>query len=262
MATTTTNFGWDIPQSTDLVKDGATAIAALGQDIDSALVDLKGGTTGQVLAKASNSDLDFTWSNDTGFTNPMTTTGDVIYSSSGSTPARLGIGTTGQVLTVNGGGTAPEWTSISTGAMTQLATGSLASGAVTISSINQGYRDLKLVLQNVSTTSTGGVIIRINGSSSTQYYNTSMNGSSGSSFPQTFFYASDTNLPSISWGCIINFPEYALSMGKSGTYHYGAGSGYGGGLWVFSGTSAITSLTIDNNIGSLDNGTYYLYGVK
>lgn len=67
MATTTTNFGWDIPQSTDLVKDGATAIAALGQDIDTALVDLKGGTTGQILSKASGSDLDFTWiANDQG----------------------------------------------------------------------------------------------------------------------------------------------------------------------------------------------------
>jgi hypothetical protein len=42
-------------------------------------------------------------------TNPMTTTGDTIYSSSGSTPARLGIGTAGQVLTVNSGATAPEW---------------------------------------------------------------------------------------------------------------------------------------------------------
>ena len=61
MATTTTNFGWDIPQSTDLVKDGATAIAALGQDIDTALIDLKGGTTGQVLSKASGTDLDFSW---------------------------------------------------------------------------------------------------------------------------------------------------------------------------------------------------------
>jgi hypothetical protein len=61
MATTTTNFGWDIPQSTDLVKDGATAIAALGQDIDTAFVDFKGGTTGQVLKKTSNTDLDVEW---------------------------------------------------------------------------------------------------------------------------------------------------------------------------------------------------------
>ena len=67
MATTTTNFGWDIPQSTDLVKDGATAIAALGQDIDTALIDLKGGTTGQILSKASNAELDYTWiTNDVG----------------------------------------------------------------------------------------------------------------------------------------------------------------------------------------------------
>jgi hypothetical protein len=61
MATTTTNFGWDIPQSTDLVKDGATAIAALGQDIDTAFVDFKGGTTGQVLKKTSATDLDVEW---------------------------------------------------------------------------------------------------------------------------------------------------------------------------------------------------------
>lgn len=66
MATTTTNFGWDIPQSTDLVKDGATAIAALGQDIDTALVDLKGGTTGQLLTKASGTDLDFSWASPAG----------------------------------------------------------------------------------------------------------------------------------------------------------------------------------------------------
>jgi len=49
------------------------------------------------------------WANldTTGMTNPMTTTGDTIYSSSGSTPARLPIGTTGQVLTVAGG--VPSW---------------------------------------------------------------------------------------------------------------------------------------------------------
>ena len=57
-----------------------------------------------------------TWANldTTGMTNPMTTTGDVIYSSSGSTPARLGIGTAGQVLQVNSGATAPEWATVST----------------------------------------------------------------------------------------------------------------------------------------------------
>jgi hypothetical protein len=62
MATTTPNFGWAVPTSTDLVKDGAVAIETLGDSIDASLVDLKGGTTGQVLAKASATDMDFTWS--------------------------------------------------------------------------------------------------------------------------------------------------------------------------------------------------------
>jgi hypothetical protein len=61
MATTTPNFGWTVPTSTDLVKDGAVAIETLGDAIDASLLDLKGGTTGQVLSKNSNSDMDFTW---------------------------------------------------------------------------------------------------------------------------------------------------------------------------------------------------------
>jgi hypothetical protein len=105
MATTTTNFGWDIPQSTDLVKDGATAIAALGQDIDTALVDLKGGTTGQVLAKASNTDLDFSWvaQDDANAiqNTQLTAKGALISAVSAGTPTTLTVGTNGQVLTAD-----------------------------------------------------------------------------------------------------------------------------------------------------------------
>jgi hypothetical protein len=61
MATTTPNFGWSVPTSTDLVKDGATAIETLGDSIDASMVDLKGGASGQVLSKNSATDMDFTW---------------------------------------------------------------------------------------------------------------------------------------------------------------------------------------------------------
>ena len=61
MSTTTTNFGWTVPSATDLVKDGAAAIRTALGGVDTSFVDLKGGTTGQVLSKASGTDLDYTW---------------------------------------------------------------------------------------------------------------------------------------------------------------------------------------------------------
>ena len=63
---TTTNFGWETPDDTDLVKDGAAAIRTALGGVDTSFVDLKGGTTGQVLSKTSATDLDFTWVNQSG----------------------------------------------------------------------------------------------------------------------------------------------------------------------------------------------------
>ena len=103
MTNPTSSFGWIMPTASDLVTDLPADFEVFGQAVDTDLAGLNGGTTGQVLAKASDTDLDFVWSADAaGMVNPMTTTGDVIYSSSGSTPARLGIGTNGQVLTSDG----------------------------------------------------------------------------------------------------------------------------------------------------------------
>lgn len=103
MATTTPNFGWPVPTSTDLVKNGATAIEGLGDAIDASLLDLKGGTTGQVLAKASNTDMDFSWVADaTGI--PATifdAKGDIIAATAADTASRLAVGTNGQVLTAD-----------------------------------------------------------------------------------------------------------------------------------------------------------------
>ena len=57
---TTTNYGWETPDDTDLVKDGASAMRTLGQSIDTTFAELKGGTSGQMLTKASNTDNDYT----------------------------------------------------------------------------------------------------------------------------------------------------------------------------------------------------------
>lgn len=125
---TTSNFGWTTPADTDLVKDGAAAIRTLGNGIDTSLVDLKGGTTGQILSKNSNTDLDYTWitpnvgditevqagtgisvASGTGpipvVTNTVATAydakGDLIVGTGSDTFDRLAVGTNNYVLTAD-----------------------------------------------------------------------------------------------------------------------------------------------------------------
>jgi hypothetical protein len=146
---TTTNFGWDTPDDTDLVKDGAAAIRTALDGVDTSFVDLKGGTTGQVLAKNSDTDLDFVWSADAaGMTNPMTTTGDIIYSSPGSTPVRLGVGSTADVLTVAGG--VPTWAAPAAGGgWTSIATGTLSGASTTVSFTSGGYYSVVVIVRGI-----------------------------------------------------------------------------------------------------------------
>ena len=121
MATTTPNYGWAVPTSTDLVKDGAVAIETLGDSIDASLADLKGGTTGQVLAKASGTDMDFSWvaqDDSNAIQNAIVDAkGDLIGATAADTPARLAVGTNGQVLTADStAGTGLAWTTLTSGA--------------------------------------------------------------------------------------------------------------------------------------------------
>ena len=61
MANPTTYFGWVMPNSADLVTDLPADFAVFGQGVDTSMQDLLGGTTGQVLSKTSNTNMDFTW---------------------------------------------------------------------------------------------------------------------------------------------------------------------------------------------------------
>lgn len=56
-----------MPTPTDLVTDLPADFEVFGQAVDSTMADLKGGTSGQILSKNSNTDMDFVWiANDQG----------------------------------------------------------------------------------------------------------------------------------------------------------------------------------------------------
>jgi hypothetical protein len=102
MANPTTNFGWVMPTPTDLVTDLPADFEVFGQAVDTAFQYLKGGTTGQILSKTSNTDLAFTWVT-TDDANAIQNTivdakGDLIAASAADVPARLAVGNNGESL--------------------------------------------------------------------------------------------------------------------------------------------------------------------
>ena len=280
MATTTTNFGWDIPQSTDLVKDGATAIAALGQDIDTALVDLKGGTTGQVLAKATNTDLDFSWvaqDDSNAIQNAIVDAkGDLISATAADTPARLAVGANDTVLTADSTtATGLKWaTPAASGGMTLLSTTSLSGSTTTVSSISGSYTNLVVYLKDFYAGAAAQVFLNFNGDTTNANYQwsamrgyasgadfqfaanarsiaTTLKDASGENFMAYEIpnYANTTTHKTyLAYGKVLNSVDTVVNNVLNAAY---IGS-----------TSAISSISFVTDVGTWQAGTIEIYGVK
>jgi hypothetical protein len=195
------------------------------------------------------------WTNldTTGMVNPMTTTGDTIYSSSGSTPARLGIGTAGQVLQVNSGATAPEWaTPASGGGMTLISTTTLTGASVSLTSIPGTYKNLQLVLRDFyPSSSSTSIRMKLNNDTNNNLdYFTVRSTSTGDAH------------------AILNFYDYAEALKQigDGVYVYNTPSGYAFVYCTFiykpSTSAAITSIQLAPGSGNFGGGTALLYGVS
>ena len=78
MANPTTNFGWVMPTSSSLVTNLPADFNTFGQAVDTSMSELLGGTTGQVLSKTSNTNMDFTWVTPTDQT-PLTTKSILVF---------------------------------------------------------------------------------------------------------------------------------------------------------------------------------------
>ena len=182
MATTTPNYGWSVPTSTDLVKDGATAIETLGDSIDASFVGLKGGTTGQVLSKTSGTDLAFTWvaqDDSNAIQNAIVDAkGDLIGATAADTPTRLAVGTNGQVLTADSAeATGLKWATpaVSASALTLISSQSFS--AVTSTTINNCFSATYvnyMIYVNINSATSSDlnyIKLRVSGTDSSASYN-------------------------------------------------------------------------------------------
>jgi len=198
--------------------------------------------------------------------------GDVLTATADNTPARLAVGTDGQVLTAaSGQSTGLQWATPAAGGMTLLASGSLSTNTVTISSISGAYIDLVLYIRGISYATSGRTYVRINGNSDASYRTYMQNYSNVTNVvvggaTNWYLVNADTD-GSASAHATLRFPDYSVSSNSKHfqgqlTTTYSESVSY-----LFHGyhstiTDAISSITILTPFNTFDAGTYVLYGVK
>jgi hypothetical protein len=228
---TTTNFGWTTPDNTGYVKDGALAIRTLGSAIDSSMVDLKGGASGQYLKKASATDMDFQWV--TLSASPWSYIGGVT-STSGSTVAFTGLGGTYKEL------------------------------LLTFNNVNVSAKQSILFRLNSDSTSANYNAFSTQDLSGTTYLGSSLQGTYGCVGCMTTMYFSSgafkiTNAQSTGNKALeLNF-KGQLSDWITSSYVGDRTETIGG---TYSGGSAISSINIALTSGSFTDGSWKLWGME
>jgi hypothetical protein len=178
MSNPTSNFNWQMPTNTDLVSQLPADFEVFGQAVDTSLADLKGGTTGQILAKNSNTDMDFVWTTAApgditavNVTSPITgggSSGDVTIGIASSAVVPSQSGQSGKYLTTDG--TTSSWGTVSTASTLSLIASGTASGAsLTISGLSS-YDTIRVLIFEMNSSATGQLTARINNNSTSNYW--------------------------------------------------------------------------------------------
>ena len=208
-----------------------------------------------------------------GGASPLTTKGDLYgYSTTG---ARVPVGTNGQVLTADSTeALGVKWaTAAGGGGMTSIASGSLSTGTLSLTSISGSYKNLQLVLRDVQLSASTSVSVTFNNNTGTVYdrlrivgENTTVTTSmvqGATNFSLTLTNPSTTSAKSFTIDCIdyTKTSSYKQVQSQAG-YQYASGDAVCT-QWVnFRDTAAITRIDVTLGTGTFSAGTYTLYGVN
>jgi len=287
---TTTNYSWETPDDTDLVKDGAAAIRTLGSSIDTTTKALNPsttlgdieyrsstantntrlpiGTTGQVLAVVGGVPAWATTADQT----PLTTKGDIFTFT--TTDARLGVGANGTVLTADSAeATGLKWATPATGGgMTLLATTTLSGATTDVTSISGAYNYLHIeIVEPTISSGAFGLRYRLNNSTSANYgwqYTQTGATTIQNDVADTQFYGNySANYDNGTLVTVIKIYNYAssssrklleaLALGEVSTVRRLERISQ---AWYDD--TAVTSIRFFPSTGSFTGGTVYTYGVK
>jgi hypothetical protein len=237
MANPTTNYGFVLPTSSDLVTDLPADFDVALQGVDTRLKALQPGTT----------------------------LGDLAYSSAtANTNTRLAAGSTGDVLTVAGG--VPTWAAPVSGGMTLISTTTTSTGtAYTLSSIPQTYNSLYIEWLRLGA-SANGCTITISfaggqgaGGGATESGAITISGAGQLTINNNVQAAANNAISAWIYGYTDSSSNKAINATYSGVSAAYRGGIIGGGT---SYTSAISTLTVTIAGGTYTGGTLKLYGVK
>jgi len=134
-----------MPTSTDLVTDLPADFEVFGQAVATSMGDLLGGTTGQILSKATNTDMDFVWiANDQGDITGVTATSPL---TGGGTSGAITVGIQDALTTQKGAVQLSDSTSTTSSIL-----------AATPTAVKSAYDLANAAIPKTLTTTTGDTI--------------------------------------------------------------------------------------------------------
>jgi hypothetical protein len=201
----------------------------------------------------------------------LTTAGDIMYASSASNPARLGIGTASQILAVNSGATAPEWVAAPSSGMTLISATTIGSAVASVTvtgAFSATYDNYKIIITGGSASADNFFQLTLGATTTGYYYAgqfvTYANvASTAAGSNAAFYFAGNGQSSGLQTDIDVYNPflsDETAFVSRFPQLRTGGSSGYVAGY--LNNTTSYTAFTITPSTGTLTGGTIRVYGLR